>query len=88
MVAAYAKVGSAEESETWNRAYILSVGTSGYRVNFCDVGFVGNVKTVKKVPQDLASISEFAARCSVISCTRPREKLFSDVSNRSHQCTC
>jgi hypothetical protein len=75
MVAAFANVGCAEESKMWNRAYILSVGSSGYRVNFCDVGHIENVKTVKKLPQDLALIPEFAVRCSVISCTRPKEKL-------------
>jgi hypothetical protein len=81
MVGAFAKVGSAEEGDTWNRAHILSVGTSGhYRVSFCDVGCIGTVKTVKKLPEDLASIPEFAARCSVISYMKPMEKLWSAVS--------
>lgn len=83
MVGAFAKVGSAEEDNTWNRAYILSFGSSGhYQVNFCDVGCIGNVKTVKKLPEDLASIPEFAARCSVISCVKPMEKLWSPVSRK------
>jgi hypothetical protein len=81
MVGAFAKVGSAEEGDTWTRAYIMSVGSSGhYRVNFCDVGCIGNVKTVKKLPADLASIPEFAARCSVFSSVKPMEKLRSLVS--------
>jgi hypothetical protein len=81
MVGALAKVGSAEEGDTWNRAYILSFGSSGhYRVSFCDVGCIGTVKTVKKLPGSLASIPEFAARCSVISCMKPMEKLWSPVS--------
>jgi hypothetical protein len=82
MVATFAKTGSAEEGETWNRAHILSIGSSGYRVNFCDVGHIGNVNTVKKLPQNFALIPEFAARCSVISCARPREKLWSAVSKK------
>lgn len=83
MVGALAKVGSAEEGDTWNRAYILSFGSSGhYRVNFCDVGCIGSVKTVKKLPEDLASIPEFAAICSVISCMKPMEKLWSPVSRK------
>ncbi|PNF38229.1 hypothetical protein B7P43_G12388 [Cryptotermes secundus] len=83
MVGAFAKVGVTEEDNTWNRAYILSFGSSGhYQVSFCDVGCIGNVKTVKKLPEDLASIPEFAARCSVISCTKPTEKLWSPETRR------
>lgn len=82
MVAAFAKIESEEENETWNRAYIMSIGSSSYRVNFCDVGLIGNVKTVKKLPQNLTLIPELAARCSVISCTSPKEKLWSAVSKK------
>jgi hypothetical protein len=82
MVGAFAKVGNAEKGDAWNRAYILSVGSSGYRVNFCDVGHVGTVETVKKLPEDLALIPEFAATCSVVSFTKPQEKFWPLVSRK------
>jgi hypothetical protein len=80
MVGALSKVGSTED-ETWNRAYVLSFGSSGhYCVSFCDLGCIGTVKNVKKLPESYASIPEFAARFSVISCMIPKEKLWSPVS--------
>jgi len=72
---------SAKDGSEWNRARILSVGNSGlYRVSFCDIGCTGTVKVVKQLSEELASIPEFAARCSIISCTKSKEKLWSDVS--------
>lgn len=78
MVLALTAPGSAEDGGTWNRARVLSVSNSGFcHVNFCDIGCTGTVKVVKKLSQDLASIPEFAARCSVISPTESKGKLWS-----------
>jgi len=75
---------SAENGSEWNRAHILSVGNSGlYRVSFCDFGFTGTVKVVKPLSKELASFPEFAARCSIISSTKSKEKLWYDVSRNT-----
>lgn len=89
MVLAPTALESAEDGSAWNRARILSVGNSGlYRVSFCDTGCTRTVKVVKQLSKDLASIPEFAARCSIISCTKSKEKLLSDVSRNTPLCTC
>ncbi|XP_069674346.1 tudor domain-containing protein 1-like isoform X2 [Periplaneta americana] len=82
LVAAYAQVGSAQDGITWNRAHILAVGNSGYRVKLCDVGLIANVKTVKKLPQDFISVPEVAAKCSIINFTKPKESLWSEQNKR------
>jgi short-subunit dehydrogenase involved in D-alanine esterification of teichoic acids len=41
------------------------------------------VKVVKQLSKDLASIPEFAARCSVINSTKSKEKLWSEVSRNT-----
>jgi len=75
---------SAGGGSAWNRARILSVGNSGlYRVSFCDIGCTGTVKDVKQLSKELASIPEFAARCSIISCTKSKDNLWSDVSRNT-----
>lgn len=75
---------SAEDGSAWARARILSVGNSGlYRVSFCDIGCTETVKVVKQPSKDLASIPEFAARCSIISSTKSMEKLWTEVSRNT-----
>jgi hypothetical protein len=84
MVVALSSVRSAEDDDMWKRAYVLSVSDAGfYRVSYCDFGYTETVRVVKKLPQDLASIPEFAARCSVISSTKSMEELWSSVSRNS-----
>ena len=84
MVLAPTACESAEDGSVWNRARILSVSNSGlYHVSFCDIGCTGTVKVVKQLSKDLASIPEFAARCSIISCTISKETLWSDVSRNT-----
>jgi len=84
MVLAPTPCESAEDGSAWNRARILSVRNSGlYRVSFCDIGCTGTVKVVKQLSKDLASIPEFAARCSVISSAKSKEKLWSEVSTNT-----
>jgi hypothetical protein len=41
------------------------------------------VKVVKQLSKDLASIPEFAARCSIISSNKSMEKLWSEVSRNT-----
>jgi hypothetical protein len=75
---------STEDGIEWLRARILSVGKSGlYHVSLCDFGGTRTVKVVKQLSDNLASIPEFAARCTVISSTISRGKLWPDVSRNS-----
>jgi len=84
MVLALAEHKSLKDGSEWSRARILSVGNSGsYRVSFCDIGCTRTVKVVKQLSKDLASIPEFAARCSIISSTKSKEKLWAEVSRNT-----
>ena len=55
-----------ESEDTWMRAHILAIDDLCYCVNLCDVGLVTTVRKVANLPDNLASLPEFAVRCSIV----------------------
>lgn len=71
-------------SEGWIRCYVVCIPSSGeYIVASCDTGIVETVKEIKRMPQKLREIAQFAVYCRILDNDYKARKLIVETKKLS-----